>query len=77
LRGVLDQYDDREWQHDHSRFGLRPEDHLWSAAQGLLDLDTAIRALACARARTTVPERACPFELPFKMDAMDVHGSDR
>jgi hypothetical protein len=47
LRDVLDRYDDREWQHGHSRFSLRPEDHLWSAARGFLDLDTAIRELDC------------------------------
>jgi hypothetical protein len=43
LRDVLERYDDREWQHDHHGFGLRPEDHLWCAAQGFLDLDAALR----------------------------------
>jgi hypothetical protein len=43
LRDVLDRYDDREWQHEHSGFGLRPEDHLRSAAHGFLDVDAAFR----------------------------------
>jgi hypothetical protein len=43
LRDVLDRYDDREWQREHSGLGLHRDDHLWCAAQGFLDLDTALR----------------------------------
>ncbi len=44
LRDVVDRYDDQEWRRD-SGFGLHADDHLWSAARGLLDLDAAIRKL--------------------------------
>jgi hypothetical protein len=43
LRDVLDRYDDREWQREHSAFGLRCDDHLWCAAQGFLDLDAVLQ----------------------------------
>jgi hypothetical protein len=43
LRDVLDRYDDRGWQREHSGFGLRRDDHLWCAAQGFLDLDAALQ----------------------------------
>jgi hypothetical protein len=43
LRGVLDRYDDRDWQCEHSGLGLRRDDHLWCAAHGFLDLDAALR----------------------------------
>jgi hypothetical protein len=43
LRDVLDRCNNREWQREHSGLGLRHDDHLWCAAQGFLDLDTALR----------------------------------
>jgi hypothetical protein len=45
LRDVVDRYDNREWRREHSGRGLHPDDHLWCAAKGLLDVDAALRKL--------------------------------
>jgi hypothetical protein len=45
LRQVVDQYDDPGWRREHKGFGVYPEDHLWWAAKGFLDLDAALREL--------------------------------
>lgn len=42
LAWVVDSYHDRDWRKDHKGFGVYPEDHLWWAAMGFLDLDEAI-----------------------------------
>jgi hypothetical protein len=41
LRRVADRYWEREWRSQHRGSGLYPEDHLWRAAQGYLDLLSA------------------------------------
>jgi len=38
LGRVVEGYWDREWRADHKGFGSYPEDHLWRAAHGYLDL---------------------------------------
>lgn len=38
LRRVVEGYWDREWRADHKGLGWYPEDHLWRAAHGYLDL---------------------------------------
>jgi len=38
LGRVVEGYWDREWRADHQGFGWHPEDHLWRAAHGYLDL---------------------------------------
>jgi hypothetical protein len=43
LRQVVDQYDDPGWRREHKGFGVHPEDHLWWAAKGFLELDAALR----------------------------------
>jgi len=45
LRDVVDRYDDREWRRGHSGGGVHPDEHLWCAAKGLVDLDAALRDL--------------------------------
>jgi hypothetical protein len=45
LAFVTDSFHDREWRRIHRGFGVYPEDHLWSAVAGFLDLDDAIRRL--------------------------------
>jgi hypothetical protein len=35
---VVEGYWDREWRADHKGFGSYPDDHLWRAAHGYLDL---------------------------------------
>jgi hypothetical protein len=42
LESVVDSYHDRDWRKSHKGFGVYPEDHLWWATKGLLDLDNAI-----------------------------------
>jgi hypothetical protein len=42
---VVGSYHDREWRRDHKGFGVYPEDHLWWATRGWLELDDALRAL--------------------------------
>ena len=38
LRHVTERFWEREWRHTHTGFGTYPEDHLWRAASGLLEL---------------------------------------
>jgi hypothetical protein len=45
LGRVVDSYHDRDWRWDHKGFGVYPEDHLWWATQGFLELDDALRAI--------------------------------
>jgi hypothetical protein len=45
LDQVVSSYHDREWRRDHKGFGVHPEDHLWWATRGWLDLDDALRAI--------------------------------
>jgi hypothetical protein len=45
LDHVVGSYHDREWRRDHKGFGVYPEDHLWWATRGWLELDDALRAL--------------------------------
>ena len=41
LRQVTDAYWEREWRADHKGFGIHPDDHLWRAAVGFLELRKA------------------------------------
>ncbi len=41
LRSVLDRYWDDRWRRAH-RDGTTPEDHLWRAAQAVIDIETAL-----------------------------------
>lgn len=43
LATVLDHYHDRDWRREHQGFGVYPEDHLWRAAQGLREIEDALR----------------------------------
>lgn len=43
LAAVLDHYHDRDWRRKHQGFGVYPEDHLWRAAQGLREIEDALR----------------------------------
>jgi hypothetical protein len=45
LNRVVDSYHDRDWRRDHKGFGVYPEDHLWWATQGFLELDDALQAI--------------------------------
>ena len=45
LNRVVDSYHDRDWRRDHKGFGVYPEDHLWWATQGFLELDDALHAI--------------------------------
>lgn len=38
LRAIVDSYHEPGWRRDHKRLGIYPEDHLWNAAYGYLDL---------------------------------------
>ncbi|MFP4073230.1 MAG: hypothetical protein ACLFVZ_04250, partial [Actinomycetota bacterium] len=42
LKSVVDSYHDRDWRRSHKGFGVYPEDHLWRATKGFLDLDDAV-----------------------------------
>lgn len=42
LESVIDAYYDRDWRSDHKGFGVYPEDHLWWATEGFLELDDAL-----------------------------------
>lgn len=46
LRRVQESYFEREWRSTHKGFGVYPEDHLWHAVEGYLDLLDANRKLA-------------------------------
>lgn len=45
LRRVQDSYHKREWRAAHKSFNIYPEDYLWQAVEGYLDLLDASRAL--------------------------------
>jgi hypothetical protein len=42
LAWVVESYHDRDWRQSHKGFGVYPEDHLWWATKGFLDLDEAV-----------------------------------
>jgi hypothetical protein len=42
---VTESFHDREWRRAHRGNGVYPEDHLWSAVAGFLELDNEIRRL--------------------------------
>lgn len=42
LQSVVDRYHERDWRKSHKGFGVYPEDHLWWATRGFLDLDEAV-----------------------------------
>jgi hypothetical protein len=42
LRDVNEKYWDRDWRNEHRGGGRYPEDHLWEAAHGYLDLVDAV-----------------------------------
>jgi hypothetical protein len=43
LRDVVDRYGEPGWRREHKGFGVYPEDHLWWAARGFLELETALK----------------------------------
>lgn len=45
LRTVRDRFWDREWRRDHKGGGDYPEQHLWNAADGYLEMLDAVRDL--------------------------------
>jgi hypothetical protein len=45
LATVAESFHDRDWRRIHRADGVYPEDHLWWATAGFLDLDDAIRRL--------------------------------
>lgn len=45
LATVTASFHDREWRRAHRGGGVYPEDHLWWATAGFLDLDDAVRRL--------------------------------
>jgi hypothetical protein len=45
LATVAESFHDKDWRHVHRGNGVYPEDHLWWATAGFLDLDDAIRRL--------------------------------
>ncbi|MDH3260020.1 MAG: hypothetical protein OEM81_12605 [Acidimicrobiia bacterium] len=45
LGRVVNSYHDRNWRRDHNGFGVYPEDHLWWATQGFLELDDALQEI--------------------------------
>ncbi len=45
LATVTASFHDRDWRREHRGSGIYPEDHLWWAAAGFLDLDDAVRRL--------------------------------
>lgn len=45
LKRVTDRFPEREWRREHKGFGTYPEDHLWRAAQGYLELRDALQEL--------------------------------
>lgn len=42
LRQVTDSYWEREWRRAHTGLGIHPDDHLWRAAAGYLELRDAV-----------------------------------
>ncbi len=55
LVAVNAQFYDRDWRREHSGDGTHPEDHLWWATAGYLDLDDAIRPPSMAESLTGQP----------------------
>jgi hypothetical protein len=45
LEHVVDSYHDRGWRRDHKGFGVYPDDHLWWATKGWLEVDDALRVI--------------------------------
>jgi len=43
LAQVIDRFYDRDWRRQHKHEGVFPQDHLWWAAAGFLELDEALR----------------------------------
>ncbi len=43
LAEVIDRFYDPDWRHQHKHQGVFPQDHLWWAAAGFLELDDALR----------------------------------
>jgi hypothetical protein len=43
LAAVAESFYDRDWRREHRGDGVHPEDHLWWATAGFLDLDDALR----------------------------------
>ena len=56
LRVVRDMYWDRDWRHEHRGGGRYPENHLWEAADGYLDLLDAVRRLAAEVSESGAPD---------------------
>jgi hypothetical protein len=46
LAEVVESFYERDWRRAHQGGGVHPEDHLWCAAAGFMDLDTALDQLA-------------------------------
>lgn len=44
LRHVAGEYWDRGWRDEHKGFGIYPENHLWNATWGYLDVLDDIQA---------------------------------
>lgn len=42
LEWVVDSYHDRDWRKSHKGFGVYPENHLWWATRGFIELDDAV-----------------------------------
>ena len=42
LAEVIDRFYDPDWRHEHKDEGVFPQDHLWWAAAGFLELDGAL-----------------------------------
>lgn len=40
---MIDRFYDRDWRREHKHEGVFPQDHLWWAAAGFLELDDAMR----------------------------------
>jgi hypothetical protein len=43
LAEVIERFYDRDWRSEHKHEGVFPQDHLWWAAAGFLELDNALR----------------------------------
>lgn len=43
LADVVERFYDRQWRREHTPDGIHPDDHLWWATAGYLDLDNALR----------------------------------
>jgi hypothetical protein len=56
LRVVRDMYWDRDWRYEHRGGGRYPENHLWEAADGYLDLLDAMRRSAAEVGENGAPD---------------------